>query len=190
MDELSRLRAHLSNLPKFLRAENKTSKNKGIKNVGNSCYLSACLSVAHKRDELRNSLPDAGIRCMFAMKPYTETLLRNELVNLDVLRGKTVHRAFCELAVEDMDEKRETALNPIALKTRVGRMDTTFAAFEQQDCHEFFARLVQTIRQEVGLHAVACLVMGPHDSVCRSCTGTTHCGGREQDSVFSGHHIL
>lgn len=120
--------------------------------------LQVCLVAGTKNGGSKAHAMRTGVRCLLTMQPYIDSLLREDIAHLDLLRGKTVHRAFAELALQDRVADRHKPLDPIALKTRMGRIDTTFATFDQQDSHEFFARLINTIESEVGTFNRKCWI--------------------------------
>eukprot|EP00727_Mastigamoeba_balamuthi_P005559 m51a1_g1622 putative ubiquitin carboxyl-terminal hydrolase 37 isoform x1 (1199) ;mRNA; f:240986-245559 len=106
----------------------------GVKNLGNTCYLSAVLqSLLH----LPSFVADLLSPELTALLPPTE--------------GLGFYRALVQLSRE---KKNGTVLNPHSLKEAIGKHIPQFANFNQQDAHEFligsFDQLDRELKQYWG----------------------------------------
>eukprot|EP00668_Euglena_longa_P029300 GGOE01036646.1.p1 GENE.GGOE01036646.1~~GGOE01036646.1.p1 ORF type:complete len:566 (+),score=63.56 GGOE01036646.1:83-1780(+) len=104
----------------------------GLRNLGNTCYMNACL------------------QCLLHTDPIVEYFLDGHF--LKVLRQSRRHAPLTE-AVADLIEQQQRGakkvINPSALKSAVGSRLPSFAGFNQQDAQEFLRFTLDNLHEEL-----------------------------------------
>jgi predicted outer membrane repeat protein len=100
----------------------KTPIFRGLRNLGNTCYLNASLQMLN------------------TLVGFTSLLKE---------RGGRLTRSFVAVSQELADKTTKVAVNPQAVKAAMDEKTDMFVGYEQRDAHEFLSDLVDNIHEEL-----------------------------------------
>ncbi|KAG9396721.1 Ubiquitin carboxyl-terminal hydrolase [Carpediemonas membranifera] len=112
--------------------------DKGLQNLGNTCFLNSTLQNLLRLTTFRNEL--------IKHTDFIESS-QNSGVNPDY----PITRAFVDLLIH-MQSPSPRVLSPANLRRSFIRKHRTFANFKQQDAHEFLTLLLDALSEEHGKH--------------------------------------
>lgn len=113
---------------------------RGFRNLGNSCYMAAIISV------LVNLKPFAADLEMFATKLST---LRKLELDSSVKSKMDFFYALLEVA-RNSASKNHGVMDLTQLKRAIGQRARQFSGREQQDAHEFYSGCIDAVSTDVG----------------------------------------
>eukprot|EP00667_Euglena_gracilis_P011761 EG_transcript_12039 len=104
----------------------------GLRNLGNTCYMNACL------------------QCLLHTDPIVEYFVDGHY--LKVLQQSRRHSPLTDAVADLIDQQQrggKKVINPSALKSAVGARMPSFAGFNQQDAQEFLRFTLDNLHEEL-----------------------------------------
>lgn len=105
----------------------------GLRNLGNTCYMNSIL------------------QCLAHLVPFREALMsmpQDRIKRNSKLEGKLAE-SFIKLLLEMKNGVKGLTLNPIEVKTQMGKFSKAYKGMEQNDSAEFFREFLEALAQDL-----------------------------------------
>eukprot|EP00871_Galdieria_phlegrea_P003000 jgi/Galph1/3700/GphlegSOOS_G2314.1 len=111
----------------------------GLTNLGNTCYINAVIQVLYHLESFRTLVKSESFRLFVA-----EGSSSNKDIKKDCYILRSLQELFIELEMAERESK-ETCLSPVNFLMHLRSYGGELFNFQQQDAHEFFRFLLESI---------------------------------------------
>jgi ubiquitin C-terminal hydrolase len=128
---------------------------KGLKNLGNSCYMNSILQVLFNTHEFKDIIIDSDL----AKKLYpfvTKNISSENIKNYSLIMEKCISTLTYQLHkltnIIWSDSATSSVISPNEFKSIFGNKMESFRNYNQQDCHEALNCILDTIHTELEIN--------------------------------------